>query len=76
LRLRREEFGRVDVLVNNAGIGNLGEVTELSEPDWDEVLAINLKGRFLCSRRVIPEMPRAGRGSVVDLASVTGRHES
>jgi len=66
------EFGRIDVLINNAGIGKLGSVTEMSEQEWDEVLAINLKGPFLCSRKVIPQMLQIGSGSIVNVASVTG----
>src|SRR5262249_26046893 len=58
--------------INNAGIGKLGSVTELSVEEWDEVLAINLKGPFLCSRKVIPQMLQIGSGSIVNVASVTG----
>jgi dihydroanticapsin dehydrogenase len=67
-----KEFGRVDVLVNNAGIGKLGTVTDLSEAEWEEVTSINLKGPFLCSKRVLPEMMRARSGRIINIASVAG----
>lgn len=64
--------GGVNILVNNAGIAGLGAVTEISEGDWNRVLAVNLTGAYLCSRRVIPEMIRAGGGSIVCVSSVAG----
>lgn len=62
----------VDILVNNAGIAGLGAVTEIAEEDWNRVLSVNLTGAYLCSRRVIPEMIRAGGGSIVCVSSVAG----
>lgn len=62
----------VNILVNNAGIAGLGAVTEITEEDWNRVLAVNLTGAYLCSRRVIPEMIRAGGGSIVCVSSVAG----
>lgn len=64
--------GGVDILVNNAGIAGLGAVTEITEEDWNRVLAVNLTGAYLCSRQVIPEMIRAGGGSIVCISSVAG----
>lgn len=64
--------GWVDILVNNAGIAGLGAVTEITEEDWNRVLAVNLTGAYLCSRQVIPEMIRAGGGSIVCISSVAG----
>lgn len=64
--------GGVSILVNNAGIAGLGAVTEISEEDWNRVLAVNLTGAYLCSRRAIPEMIRAGGGSIVCVSSVAG----
>ena len=56
-------FGRIDILVNNAGIaGPTAAVTNLSREAWDEVMAVNLTGAFLCSRAVIPHMSRAPFG--------------
>lgn len=66
-----DEFGRVDVLVNNAGIYPRRAWTEISEDDWDEVLAVNVKGCFLCARAFCPSMTERGWGRVINLASLT-----
>lgn len=65
-----EAFGGIDILVNNAGIQRYGTVTTISEEEWDEVMNINLKGAFLMSRGVIPEMLKRGGGSIVIVGSV------
>ncbi|HET6521394.1 MAG TPA: SDR family oxidoreductase [Geminicoccaceae bacterium] len=65
-----ERFGRIDVLVNNAGYGFTGTVVDTSEEDWDALMAVNLKGVFLCSKYAIPVMRRQGGGAIVNIASV------
>jgi 3-oxoacyl-[acyl-carrier protein] reductase len=67
-----ERFGRVDVLVNNAGVAFARPVTETAEADWDDILETNLKGVFLCSKAVLPSMAAAGRGLIVNVASTLG----
>lgn len=64
------ELGPPTLLVNNAGIGFQGTVVQTSEEDWDRVLNVNLKSYFLCSRETIPFMERAGKGAIVNVASV------
>jgi NAD(P)-dependent dehydrogenase (short-subunit alcohol dehydrogenase family) len=63
------EFGRVDILINNAGVNKRGPVQELSEADWDLVVDTNLKGPFLCSRAFGPRMVTRGWGRVIHMGS-------
>ncbi|KQZ56873.1 MULTISPECIES: glucose 1-dehydrogenase [unclassified Lysobacter] len=66
-------FGAVHVLVNNAGIAGSNKPThELTEAEWDQVQAINVKGVFFCTKHAIPHMRRAGHGSIVNLSSIYG----
>lgn len=66
-----EEFGRLDVLVNNAGRNRDSGFRTLSEELWDEVIQTNLKGPYLCCRAAIPLMDRAGGGSIVNITART-----
>ena len=65
--------GRVDILFNNAGIAAMPKrVHELSVEEWDRLIAINLRGVFLCTRAIIPIMLSGGAGSIVNIASIIG----
>jgi NAD(P)-dependent dehydrogenase (short-subunit alcohol dehydrogenase family) len=63
-------LGTIDILVNNAGNNIRGASAELSEADWDSVLDTNLKGPFLCSRAIGPEMVKRGWGRIINLGSI------
>lgn len=62
-------YDRIDALVNNAAIHPSGTVLETSEEAWDRVIAVNLKGPFLCVKAVLPHMIRQGGGAIVNIAS-------
>jgi 3-oxoacyl-[acyl-carrier protein] reductase len=66
-----DELGGVDTLINNAAIYPRRAWTEIQEEEWDRVMAVNLKGYFLCARAVYPHMKSKGRGNIVNVASIT-----
>jgi 3-oxoacyl-[acyl-carrier protein] reductase len=67
-----ENCGRVDILVNNAGITRDGLVVRMKEKDWDDVVDINLKGAFICTKIVAKAMIRQRSGRIINIASVVG----
>lgn len=66
------KFGRVDILVNNAGIYKTYNLHEMPEEEWDKIINVNLKSVFLCSKAVIPEMLKQGKGKIISTASIAG----
>jgi len=68
----KEKFGRVDVLVNNAGITRDGLLMRMKDEDWDAVLETNLKGAFLCTRAAAKLMSKQKYGRIINISSVVG----
>lgn len=67
-----KEFGRIDILINNAGITRDGLLLRMKEEDWDLVMNVNLKGAFHCTKSVLSAMSKQRRGRIVNIASVVG----
>jgi len=68
-----EALGGIDVLVNNAGVVSEYPVAQMPVTEWDRVMAINLRGPFLCARAVLPAMIAQGRGRIINMASQLGQ---
>ena len=66
------EYGRIDVLVNNAGIATFSPILETSFEEWSRILAVNLNGPFICTQACAPVMLENGGGSIVNIASISG----
>ena len=71
-----EEFGRIDVLVNNAGIAEFKPMLETTYEEWSRILAVNLNGPFICSQACAPFMLKNEGGSIVNIASISGLRAS
>lgn len=67
-----DRFGKLDILVNNAGIARINNVEDTTSDEWDLVMDINAKGVFLGTKAAIPEIRKAGGGSIVNISSVAG----
>jgi 3-oxoacyl-[acyl-carrier protein] reductase len=68
-----KRFGRIDILVNNAGIIRRGTIETVTEEDWDQVIAVNLKGTFNCCKAVVEIMKQQGYGKIVNISSIAGK---
>lgn len=66
-------LGRIDILVNSAGVGPTAPILDVTEAEWDFVLAVQLKGTFFASQRVLPQMLKQGKGKIINIASVFGQ---
>lgn len=67
-------FGRISILVNNAGINKPTDFDRITEPDWDDILATNLKGPFLVCQAMLPLLKENGGGAIVHIGSVSGQY--
>jgi NAD(P)-dependent dehydrogenase (short-subunit alcohol dehydrogenase family) len=73
IRKTLETYGKIDIVVNNAGVGTYTSVLDTTSESWDRCLAINLKSVFLFSKYVIPHMQALGKGAIVNMSSVHSR---
>jgi len=67
-----DKFGKIDILINNAGITKDGLLVRMKEADWDAVLGVNLKGTFVCTKAVSKVMIKQRKGKIVSIASIIG----
>ncbi|MFQ5914708.1 MAG: SDR family NAD(P)-dependent oxidoreductase [Nitrospinota bacterium] len=68
----RQRFGRIDILVNNAGIASPRAFTEMTIEEWDQLIAVHLRGMFLCSRNAVPLMLQQGKGKIINMVGSFG----
>lgn len=68
-----EQFGRIDILINSAGIAQIVDYSQITEEDWDGMMELNLKGTFFCCQKVMEVMKKQQSGKIVNLASTAGQ---
>ncbi len=68
-----KKFGQIDILINNAGILKMSPAEKISEKDWDAVIAVNLKGQFLCAQGVGKQMLKQKSGRIINMSSIAGK---
>ena len=68
-----QRFGRLDILVNAAGINFVRFVSEMEEHEWDRVMDVNMKGVFLCCKAALPHLIDSGQGRIINIASIAGK---
>ncbi len=68
------EFGRLDILINNAGVGTIKPLEEVTPDFWDEILRVDLTGPFLCTKAAAPRMKQRRYGRIVNVSSIGGAH--
>ena len=71
--IARDAIGKIDVLINNAGVSHIGLFTDLSDEDWNRVIGTNLSGAFYVTRAVLPDMIRAHGGRIINIGSMWGK---
>ncbi|MHA1649790.1 MAG: SDR family NAD(P)-dependent oxidoreductase [Candidatus Helarchaeota archaeon] len=67
-----EKYGKIDILINNAGVVRVGQIEDMSEEEYDLLLGVNLKGPYFCCHYVVPHMKKQKSGVIINLASVAG----
>lgn len=67
-------FGSLHILVNNAGINKPSDFDQVTDEDWDDILAVNLKGPFICTQEALPHLRKSGSGSIINIGSVSGQY--
>jgi NAD(P)-dependent dehydrogenase (short-subunit alcohol dehydrogenase family) len=68
-----EQFGRIDILINSAGIAQIIDYSKITEKDWDTMMELNVKGTFFCCQKVMEVMTKQQSGKIVNLASTAGQ---
>lgn len=74
VRATLDELGGLDILINNAGVGRFGPLSQLSLDDWQQTIGTNLSGVFYCCRAAVPVMRERGGGWIINVSSLAGKH--